>query len=447
MKHLSVFLCLRYLGSRKIVFLSVAAVALSCGLLIVVASLFTGFINVFENTASDHLGDILIAAPAGFKIADYGSLIERLEGCDIIEAATGVLSGQGLLLVDKGDVRAVRVWGIEANKRSRVSSFGELLVRQKNTSGEINFSRDDVPAEEGGFAGIGLVAKIDELTDEYDFNEVDNSIGRKVILTTGTTVKSGGEDSTAQRFRRKAIKFTITDVVFSGMYEFDQNFVYLPLERLSNELYPGEGAVADMIQIRLRAGADASVARAVVWGVWRDFAKGRFSWAEYVRIETSRQMQAQLVGEYRKQMGILMLIFGVVSGGVVLLVFCIFYLIVMTKRKDIAIIKSCGLGSGSVATVFLVFGLMVGVVGSAVGVVLGYWITTQVNVLERWISIALGIKLWRSSTYMFSRIPSAVNWESVLWICAAAVVAAGIGALIPAVSAARVKPVEILRYE
>ena len=75
MKHLCVFLCLRYLGSRKIVFLSVAAVALSCGLLIVVASLFTGFINVFENTASDHLGDILISAPAGFKIADYGSLI------------------------------------------------------------------------------------------------------------------------------------------------------------------------------------------------------------------------------------------------------------------------------------------------------------------------------------------------------------------------------------
>jgi lipoprotein-releasing system permease protein len=135
-------------------------------------------------------------------------------------------------------------------------------------------------------------------------------------------------------------------------------------------------------------------------------------------------MQARLVGEYRKQMGILMLVFGVVSGGVVLLVFCIFYLIVMTKRKDIAIVKSCGLGSGAVAGVFLVFGLMVGVVGSAVGIGLGYWITTEVN-----------------------RMPSEVNWESVMWISAAAVVAAGIGALIPAVGAARVDPVEILRYE
>lgn len=429
-------------------FLSIAAVGLSCALLIVVASLFTGFINVFENTASDHLGDILIAAPSGFKIEGFQTLIEQLEQCHIIEAATGVLSGQGLLLVNKGDVRAVRVWGIEADKRTQVSSFGQLLVRQADTSGGVSFGMEGVPAVEGGFAGIGVVAKIDEITDEYNFDEVDSSIGRKVILTTGTTVKSKDlEDSAGRRFKRKAIKFTITDVVFSGMYEFDQNFVYLPLERLSEELYPGEGSVADMIQIRLKPGSDTQIGRSIVWGIWRDFAKGRFNWAEYVRIETSRQMQAQLVAEYRKQMGILMLVFGVVSGGVVLLVFCIFYLIVTTKRKDIAIVKSCGLNSASVATVFLVFGLMVGIVGSAVGVVLGYWVTTQVNVLERWISVALGIKLWRSSTYMFSRIPSVVNWESVLWICVAAVVAAGIGALIPAVGAARVKPVEILRYE
>jgi ABC-type lipoprotein release transport system permease subunit len=255
MKHLCVFLCFRYLGSRKIVFLSVAAVGLSCALLIVVASLFTGFINVFENTAGDHLGDVLIGAPSGFTISDYGSLIEQLEESEIIEAATGVLSGQGLLLVDKGDVRAVRVWGIEAQKRTRMSSFGELLVNQKESSGEISFGLDDVPAEEGGFAGIGVVSKADDVTDEYDFDEVGNCIGRKVMLTTGTVVESAdSEGPDSQRFKRKAIKFTITDVVFSGMYEFDQNFVYLPLERLSRELYPGKGPVADMIQIRLEDG-------------------------------------------------------------------------------------------------------------------------------------------------------------------------------------------------
>ena len=61
--------------------------------------------------------------------------------------------------------------------------------------------------------------------------------------------------------------------------------------------------------------------------------------------------------------------------------------------------------------------------------------------------MALGLKIWKSSTYMFSRIPNEVDWASVVWIVAAAVVAAGVGALIPAIAAARLKPVEILRYE
>jgi len=57
------------------------------------------------------------------------------------------------------------------------------------------------------------------------------------------------------------------------------------------------------------------------------------------------------------------------------------------------------------------------------------------------------LKLWKSSTYMFTRIPNQVNWESVLWVGLAAVLAAALGAVIPAIAAAGVRPVKILRYE
>ena len=158
-------------------------------------------------------------------------------------------------------------------------------------------------------------------------------------------------------------------------------------------------------------------------------------------------MQAQLIAEYRKQMAILMLIFGVVSLGVVLLIFCIFYLIVMTRRRDIAIVKSCGLSSRAVAAMFVAFGLVIGVVGAAFGVVLGWIFTHNVNAIEQWISVTFGLKLWKSSTYMFSRIPNQIDWPSVAWVTTAAVLAAAAGAVIPAVTAARVRPVRILRYE
>ena len=71
MNHLGLFLCLKYLRSKKIVLLSVAAVAMSCALLIVVESLFTGFIASFEEGIKDHTGDVVITASQGLKISRY----------------------------------------------------------------------------------------------------------------------------------------------------------------------------------------------------------------------------------------------------------------------------------------------------------------------------------------------------------------------------------------
>lgn len=446
--QLGIFLCLKYLRSRKIVLLSIAAVAMSSALLITIASLFTGFIDAFENSATEHMGDIVIAAPAGRKIHDYDKLITDLEENPLIEAATGVLSSQGLLLIGKGNVRAVQVYGIELPKRAAVTPFADMLIKQKKLTAKPNFTTAGADYI-GGFAGIGVIANLDDKTDEYDFTQAEKSIGLKVLLTTGTVIESDrlAGDSALPEFKRRTIRFTVTDVVFSGMYEIDKNFIYLPIETLSQKLYPEKPKLADAVHIKLTPGSDHQIALAVVGGIWQNFALKKFAWARSAKINTSIQMQAKLVTEYRKQMAMLMLVFGVVSGGVILLIFCIFYLIVMTKQKDIAVVKSCGLGSTTVAMIFVTFGLLIGLLGSALGVALGLVFTKNINMIERWISIALNLKLWKSSTYMFSRIPNQLNWESVIWVTIAAIVAAGIGALIPAITAARVKPVDILRYE
>ena len=146
-------------------------------------------------------------------------------------------------------------------------------------------------------------------------------------------------------------------------------------------------------------------------------------------------------------MGLLLFIFGVVSVSVVVLVACIFYMIVTTKRKDIAVIKSCGTASSAVAWIFVGFGMCVGIIGSGVGTVVGFIITKNVNAIEGWIGVIFGLKLWKSSVYMFSKIPSEVNWPWTLPIVLSAIAAAALGAVIPAIVAARTRPVEILRYE
>jgi lipoprotein-releasing system permease protein len=317
----------------------------------------------------------------------------------------------------------------------------------------------------GGFVGIGVVAEPGEETDEYDFDAIERStIGQKVVLVTGIEEGTrsaddaaagnssfGGSDS-GTRFRRKNIPFTISDIVFTGVYPLDKDFVYLPIEELQKTLYPEEAwPIADQIQIKLASDVPVEAALAQIRGVWEVFASEELGWRSYLikyaDIETAGQMQSRYVAELIKQMGVLLLIFGVVSFGVVLLVFCIFYMIARLKQKDVAILKSCGAASSSVVLVFVGFGTCVGIVGAGVGTLVGYIVTKNINTIEEWIRIVFGLKLWKSSVYMFSDIPSEVNWDWALIIVVSAVAAVVVGALIPAIVAARTVPAEVLRYE
>ncbi len=447
---LKLFLWLRYLSKKKIVFLSIAAVALSVSLLIVVASLFTGFISAFEQAAVEAMGDVVLTPP--MKFPKYPLFIERLEQTETVEAATAMLSAPGLLHLGKGDVRPVEIWGIEPGRRARVTNFKQSLLKHKKLSGEPSLNIPGSDEKVGGFVGIGVLAEPNEQTDEYDFDAVEKMIGQQAFLTTGMVSEEQGNENIKGRFKRKTIQFTIADIVFTGVYPLDKELVFLPIEELQRRLYPDEELpIAGQIQIKLRDNAEPDVALAVIRGVWQSFVEEHLGadpfLIKHTTINTAKHLQRRFVAAYRKQMGILLLIFGVVSFGVVLLVFCIFYMIVRLRQKDIAIIKSCGATSSSVAWIFIGFGFCVGTMGSGIGFILGYIITKNVNTVENWIRIIFGLKLWKSSVYMFSKIPNEVDWESAMPIVFLAIIAATIGALKPAIMAARTKPVEILRYE
>jgi lipoprotein-releasing system permease protein len=437
---------------RKIVLLSIAAVAVSTALLIVVCSLFIGFIEAFESAAVLATGDVVLAPP--IKFAGYGEFIERLEQLETVEAATATLSSQGLLYLGKGNVREVRIWGIDPASRAKVTGFKQDLLKQKSKSEEPSFEVGDLQGPSpkmSGFVGIGVVAEPDERTDKYDFGTIENDlVGRKVVLITG--VAASQAPSEEMKFKRKNIPFTISDIVFTGVYFLDKNFVYLPIGELHKKLYGDEQLpAADQIQIKLAGGAGIDAALAQIRQVWDTFASERLGWSapmiKYTEVETSKQMQRQYIAALWQQMWMLLLIFGVVSFGVVLLVFCIFYMIVTTKQKDIAILKSCGATSGSVTSIFVGFGGCAGIIGSAVGTALGYVVTRNINTIEEWIRIIFGLKLWKSSIYMFSRIPNQIYWGPTLLVVLSAVAAVSVGALIPAVLAAWTRPVNILRYE
>ena len=446
---LKIFLWLRYLRKKRIVFLSIAAVALSVSLLIVVASLFSGFIDAFERAAVEAIGEVVL--DPSDKFAKFGQFIERLEQTESVEAATAILKAEGLLRLKTGNVRAVSVWGIEPERRVKVMGFDRFLLRQKGAGGKPSFDVNGSEETLGGFVGIGVLAEPDKKTDKYDFDAIEKMYGNEVILTTGSVIQADPNSGTRAGIKRRVISFKIADVVETGVHQFDKGCVYLPIEELRKYLYPDKKLpVASQIQIKLSEGTDAKGAIAVIRGVWQGFVEDELGGDLYLAnatIMTAKEIQRPYVAAYRKQMGILLLIFGVVSLGVVLLIFCIFYMIVRLKQKDIAIIKSCGAAGSSVAWIFVGFGACVGIIGSAFGVLLGYVITNNINTIEEWIRIIFGLKLWRSSVYMFSKIPDEVDWFWAFCFVILAIIAAMIGTLIPAIVAAATKPVNILRYE
>lgn len=443
---------LRYLSKKKIVLLSIAAVACSCALLIVVASLFTGFINAVEASASDTIGDVIISASDEMKIEKYDRLLESLKGIEAVEAATAVINTQGLMRLASGNVRAVEIWGIDILTRAKVVALKQSLLNQKDSSEELTFNPSGDEDTLGGFIGIAITDDPDPITDEYDVEAIlRENMNKKVALTTGVLIEDDAREGKS-RFKRRNIAFTITDVFFTGTYEIDKNFVFLPIDKLQKKLYPDiDQPIANQVQIKLRANSDINLAMDQIAGLWKNFAKNELGWSDYqislISIKTSKQLQEPLVAEFRKQMQVLLAIFSVVSFSVVVLIFCIFYMIVETKRKDIGIIRSCGASTSSIMWIFLGFGGCVGLIGSGFGVLLGYIITKNVNVVERMVSSALGLKLWKSSVYMFTKIPNEMDWAAVMPIVISATVAACLGVLLPAIIAAKVRPIKILRYE
>src|SRR3712207_1059385 len=122
-------------------------------------------------------------------------------------------------------------------------------------------------------------------------------------------------------------------------------------------------------------------------------------------------------------------------------------MIVAEKTKDIGIIKSVGATNGGVAGIFLGYGLAIGILGSGLGLLMGYLIVHNINYLHEKMFTLMNIKIWDPKVYAFDTIPNTMNPVEVAWILAIAMIASVAGALVPAWRAARMNPVEALRWE
>lgn len=465
---LKLYLSAHYLVKRRIALFGVAAVALCVALLIVITSLFSGFIASFHAYWEQRYGQVLLMPPR--SIYDHESLVERLRGLECVARAAVVTETGGLLYLGRGDVRGVQLVGVEPSTLGEDDAFRRGLLMQGDSKAAPSFElspADRARAQEwlarsggepavGAIVGIGILGKPDELTDEYDKEKIKSELRtrrRGVVITTGRA--PGNEEEGVGRKVQKAC--WIADVVQTGAHDSDTYNVYLPFDYLRGLIgvrgADGKIRCEARLQMHGEAGADVATIIEQVRGVWRDFAREQLGWSEEwieraIIYESAELRNVKLLTrEIRKQLAIMQVIMGLICVVAALLVFVILLMMVRQKQRDIGIIRAVGAGRSGVAGVFLLYGAVIGGVGTVLGLGLGVWATRNISLIEQVIVKVLGFKIWKSGVYMFSEIPNDVYWSAVWWIMAMGVGAAALGALLPAVRASRLQPVESLRYE
>jgi len=237
-------------------------------------------------------------------------------------------------------------------------------------------------------------------------------------------------------------KFTAVDFYECKMSEYDSNFVFVPIRKLQQMrgmIDPSTGiANCNAIQIRLKPGVDLDMVR--------DLLRENFPARQY-KISSWREKEGALFAavqlETRLLNVLLFMIIAVAGFGIL----AIFFMIVVEKTRDIGILKSLGATGRGIMGIFLSYGLSLGVVGACVGMGLGLAFVHYINEIADFVGWMLGQPVFDPSIYYFQKIPTIVEWFTVTWIVLGSILIAMLASILPARRAARLHPVEALRYE
>ena len=240
-------------------------------------------------------------------------------------------------------------------------------------------------------------------------------------------------------------QFTVVDFYESKMSEYDSGFAFVPLRKLQEsrgmiDAATGTDAVTT-IQLKLKPGSDLNAVR--------DKLRTYFSPDKFppYRIQTWRDMQGPLLAAVQMEttlLNILLFLIIAVAGFGIL---ATFFMIVVEKTKDIGILKALGAPSRGVMSIFLNYGFSLGLVGSGAGMIGGLLFVAYINDVAKLIELVTGQEVFDPTVYYFERIPTDVEPMAVVGVVFGAVLIAVLASVLPALRAARLHPVEALRYE
>lgn len=412
----------RYLRSRrKEAFISVIAGFSFLGIMLGVATLIIvmAVMNGFRTELLDRilgLNGHLIMNPIGAPLTDYESLSERLEKVEGVEIAIPLVEGQALVsgVIDNGTGALVR--GLREQDIKRITTIAEGVSNPKGT-GQGRGTLDGFDTEEGAAIGYRLA----------------DSLGLQ--LGDDITLISPKGDITPFGVTPRIKSYPVNAIFDVGMSEYDSSFVFIPLEEA--QLYFNKDQGVDVIDIYVddpdavdeyRQPLEVAAQRQLFMSDWRQRNASLTS-----ALDVERNVMFMIL-----TLIILVAALNIISGLIML---------VKDKSHDIAILRTMGTTRGAVMRIFMITGSAIGVVGTLVGFLLGVLVCTYIKEIQDFVTWVTGSNPWDPTVRFLSDIPARMDVNETLWILAMALTLSFLATLFPAWRAAKLDPVEALRYE
>ena len=439
---------IRYLLRRRITLLAILSVALCVFIVVVVMTVMNGLVENFRHKNHRYAGDCVISTDSLVGFAHYENLLERLAVAPFVEAVSPVARGYGLLSRPRSEQNlGAEIIGIDPARHSRATGFGQTLhYHQKNPARA--FTPSYAPDRPGCVVGIDKMWWQRERDGTYRHAAQPPQM-ELTVSTFPLTAK--GALARADLDAVLTESFFYSDDSHSGLVKVDGNAVYVSLER-AQQLFGMSGSAPRISAVHIRFKSDAGLVNGTraVQGIWNAFVadhhdKPYANLFDNVRVEDWITHRRGTIAPMQKEQTMLILLFLMLGVITVFIIFVVFTMIVGHKSRDIGILKSVGVSSRAVATVFFVFAMLVGLAGAVFGAGAGCLFLTQINSVEGWLYEKFHWELWDRQVYAIGRIPDRIEWPVIGVIVGLAVVACLVGALAPATRAARRRPVEILQ--
>jgi lipoprotein-releasing system permease protein len=402
----------RYLRARRqegfvsvIAIFSLLGIALGVATLIIVMSVMNGFRADLMARILGLNGDLGVYALSG-GLGDFDAAAQKIREVPGVLRVTPLVEGQVMATSDSGASGAL-VRGMRQEDLRSLPLLADHIIQGSLAD----------------FTGDGVA--------------VGERLAHRLGLTVGSPITVISPQGTATAFgTMPRIKTYQVVALFSvGMYEYDNSFIYAPLAaaqlffRLPDQVSSLEVFVADPDRVR----EEGRLIAAALGG--------------HVRIVSWQQANSSLFNAVEIERNVMFLILTLIIVVAAFNIISSMIMMVKDKGRDIAILRTMGASRAMVLRIFMLSGASIGVLGTLAGFVLGVVFTDNIEAIRQFIQKIIGTDLFAAEIYFFTRIPARIDSGEVAAVVIMAMVLSFLATLYPSWRAARLDPVEALRYE